>query len=310
MNINFVLMLKFWRAVACCLFIALAAANAGAQAPSASPLPTAQATPTPIPQTQPSPTLESRFFANILRDQRAIWTSPFALKWGAAKWLAPLGFATAALIATDRRTSGELVENGDDQTRLRISRDISQGGEVYTTGAIAAAFYLAGRAEHNARARETGLLGAEALIDGGLVTEALKLVTQRPRPPFDQGRGDFRDDGDSFPSGHATSAWALATVIANEYKHHRFIQIGAYSLAAAVSVSRYTGRNHFLSDVLAGSAIGYGIGRYVYRTHHDPSLDTDNGATGINKFSKLMPFISPRFSPAARTYGLGLAWNF
>ena len=42
--------------------------------------------------------------------------------------------------------------------------------------------------------------------------------------------------------------------------------------AAAVSVSRYTGRNHFLSDVLVGSALGYGIGRRQ-RQHHPRGLD-------------------------------------
>src|SRR5438067_2369095 len=299
MSRNITNMLKAWRAAALCLFIALAAANAPAQSPSASPLPETQ--PQPSPQAQPSPTLESRFFANILHDQRAIWTSPFNLKRGDAKWLAPLGISTAILFATDRRTSGELIENGDNQNRLRISRDISRGGEFYTTGGIAAAFYLVGRAGHNTRARETGLLSAEALIDSGIVVQALKAITQRPRPPADQGRGDFFDGGSSFPSGHAISAWTLATVDAHDFKRHPLVQISAYSLAAAVSISRYTGRNHFLSDVLVGSAIGYGIGRYVYGAHHDPSLDTDSGMTKLKKTSKLIPFASPRFSPAART---------
>src|SRR5439155_937905 len=60
----------------------------------------------------------------------------------------------------------------------------------------------------------------------------------------------------------------LATVIANEYHDHRAVEIAAYGLASAVSISRFTGHNHFLSDVLVGSALGYGIGRYVYKTHH------------------------------------------
>lgn len=305
---NIIIVLKAWRAAVLCLLIALAAASAHAQGPSASPLPDAQ--PTPTPQAQPSPTLESRFFTNILHDQRAIWTSPFHLHRDDAKWLAPLGLSTAVLLATDRRTSGELVENGDNQNRLRISRDISRGGEFYTTGGIAAAFYLVGRAENNARARETGLLSAEALIDSAIVVQVLKEITQRPRPTADQGRGHFFVGGDSFPSGHSISAWTLATVVANEYKHHPVVQISAYGLAAAVSISRYTGRNHFLSDVLVGSALGYGIGRYVYRAHHDPSLDADSTATKYKKTSKLIPFALPRFSPAARAYGLSLAWDF
>jgi hypothetical protein len=75
-----------------------------------------------------------------------------------------------------------LVEDGDNQTRLRISRYISRLGESYATGGVAAAFYPFGRATHNARARETGLLGAEALVDSGIDVQALKTITRRPRP--------------------------------------------------------------------------------------------------------------------------------
>jgi membrane-associated phospholipid phosphatase len=84
-----------------------------------------------------------------------------------------------------------------------------------------------------------------------------------------------------------------------------------YSLATAVSISRFTARKHFLSDVLVGSALGYGIGRYVYRKNHDPSLDSNDGAekTGAAR-SKLLPLVAPRFRPAERAYGLALAWDF
>lgn len=290
----------------CLLTLLALAAQAVAQTPPV--------TSSPAPTPSPTPSLEKRFLGNILRDQRAIWTSPLNLKSEDAKWLVPLGLTTAALIATDRSSTSELVEHGDNQTRLSISHDISQLGAFYTTGGIAAAFYLAGRAGNNEHARETGLLGAEALIDAGIVSTVLKAATQRPRPQFDQGRGDFRDDGNSFPSGHATSAWALATVVAKEYRHRRWVVFSAYGLAAAVSVSRYTGRNHFLSDVLVGSTIGYGIGGYVYHQHHDPRLDTRVGHPQHRiTQSKIIPFITPRYSssPCAdgRTYGLTLAWH-
>jgi membrane-associated phospholipid phosphatase len=169
------------------------------------------------------------------------------------------------------------------------------------------------------RARETGLLGGEALIDTALVYSVLKNVSQRPRPTHDDAHAEFFDGGHSFPSEHAASAWALATVIANEYHGRRAVQVGAYGLATAVSVSRYTGRNHFLSDILVGSAIGYGIGRYVYKTHHDPVLDAygadasqedEAEVRGESARSKLVPFFAPSFSRARREYGLALFWSF
>jgi membrane-associated phospholipid phosphatase len=264
------------------------------------------------PRAKPVSSLEKKFFVNILRDQRAIWTSPFNLHKGDSKWLAPLGLSTVALIATDRRSSGELVEHGDNVSRLRISKDISRVGSMYSTAGVAGVLYLTGRATHNDRLRETGLLGAEALIDGGIVVSALKTASQRQRPPVDHSSGEFFDGGSSFPSGHAISVWSLATVIVQEYGHHRpLVQVGAYGLAAAVSLSRYTGRNHFLSDALVGSAIGYGIGRYVYQKHHDPELDALNEKkTNDLMRCKLFPRILPLYYPRAHVYGGTLAWNF
>src|SRR2546427_3783910 len=260
---------------------------------------------TPTPQASPTRSLERRFFKNILRDQRAIWTSPLHLEGDDAKWLVPLGLATAALIATDRRTAGALH---NDRLRLNISRDVAYLGSAGGASSIAGAFYLIGRATHNARARETGLLGGEALMDGGIVAFAIKHATQRRRPRAPEP-GDFFEGGLSFPSGHTTAAWSLATVVANEYRHNHLVQVSAYGLAAAASMARFTGRNHFLSDVLVGSAIGYGIGRYVYRTHHDPALESTSQATPRAP-SKLLPLIIPRYERSAGHYGVALVWSF
>jgi membrane-associated phospholipid phosphatase len=314
---------RMFRAAALCAVFAAASAGAVAQSPrGAEPL---EDKPKPSATPSPTPKPERRFFADLLRDQRAIWTSPFHLTRGDAKWLAPLGVSTVALMASDQET-GEL---SDSRRRASVSRDISFAGSIYSTGGLATGFYLIGRATGNARARETGRLGGEALINTALVYSVLKNVSQRPRPTVDGAHAEFFDGGHSFPSGHAASAWALATVVANEYHERRAVQVGAYGLAAAVSVSRYTGRNHFLSDVLVGSAIGYGIGRYVYKTHHDPALDASGADTGRedeaasdgangayvetrreSAHSKLVPFIAPSFGGARREYGLALAWSF
>ncbi|MDT4897341.1 MAG: hypothetical protein QOH25_2418 [Acidobacteriota bacterium] len=281
------------------VFIQLVAASAFAQSQPASASPT--------PQALPTPSLERQFFKNIARDQRAIWTSPLHLHKRDARWLLPLGIATAALVTTDPYTA----DINEDRLRNNVSRDISYLGSLYGTGAITGTFYLVGRMTDNARARETGILGAEALLNGELVALVLKNTTQRPRPRSRNGHGAFFRGGQSFPSGHSIASWSLATVVAEEYKDRPVVRFSAYGLAAIVSLSRYTGHNHFLSDVLAGSAIGYGIGRYVYRTHHDPGLDTGEAETTNDTApSRLAPFIIPLYNRPAHTYGLSLAWNF
>ena len=276
----------------------LAVISAQAQAPSP--------TPSPTPQSSKTPTLESQFFKNVVRDQEAIWTSPFHLHGRDARWLAPLALGTAALIATDRRTGDEV---GESTSLLNASRIVSYAGSAYGVGAIAATFYCFGRAKHDARARETGLLGAEALIDSAIVVTALKEITQRRRPLSGPDRGDFFDGGSSFPSGHSIEAWSLAAVIANEYHDHRWVQVGAYGIASAVSLSRFTGRQHYLSDVLVGSAAGYGIGRYVYRTHHRAKRDSGDEEESRGR-SKFFPLIAPEYNRRARDYGVALVWSF
>ena len=272
--------------------------SAQAQAPSP--------TPSPTPQSSKTPTLESQFFKNVLRDQEAIWTSPFHLHGRDARWLAPLALGTAALIATDRRTGDEV---GESTSQLNASRIVSYAGSAYGVGAIAATFYCFGRAKHDARARETGLLGAEALIDSAIVVTALKEITQRGRPLSGRDRSEFFDGGSSFPSGHSIEAWSLAAVIANEYHDHRWVQVGAYGIASAVSLSRFTGRQHYLSDVLVGSAAGYGIGRYVYRTHHRAKRDSGDEEESRGR-SKFFPLIAPEYNRRARDYGVALVWSF
>src|SRR5215831_17431710 len=298
---------NMFTALSRCLALSAVVLSGSLSVYAQNPLPTPTPTPRPAPAPQPSatPTLERRFFKNILRDQRAIWTSPLRLHREDAKWVLPLGVTTGTLIATDRQTADAIARH---QTLQNVSHVISVFGSGYTTGGIAAAFYLLGRKKNDARARETGLLGGEALIDSGIVAAALKSATQRPRPRAGEDRGKFFHGGLSFPSGHAIAAWSLATIVANEYQDNRLIKIGAYGLATAVSVSRFTGHNHFLSDALVGSAIGYGIGRYVYRTRHDAhpgSLSQEPP----HPQSKL-PLIVPLYQRAARNYGVTTIWSF
>lgn len=263
--------------------------------------------PSPTPIASPTPSLERDFLKNVLKDQYAIWTSPLHLRSKDARLLVPLGASSAALIATDKRTAGALNNN---ETRLRLSRDISRFGSGYAVGGTAAAFYLIGKTTKNKRAAEAGILAAEALIDTTIVTQTLKFATQRPRPLSNGGNGRFFTDGNSFPSGHSSSIWSLAAVIDGEYgKKRPLVRYGVYGLAAAVSVSRYTGRNHFLSDIVVGSAIGWAIGHFVYLKHHDATLDAPDITRKTTKLEKYFPLITPNHDARRRIYGANLTWN-
>ncbi len=251
----------------------------------------------------PSPSLEREFFKNILRDQKAIWTAPFQLERRDAKWIVPGSVGLMALFTTDRITGDEMFEA---TRQVRTSHNVSHAGSISGLSAIATTFYLIGRKNNDYRARETGLLSAQALLNTVIAQGALKAVTQRARPLAGVKRSEFFDGGTSFPSGHSTQVWAVAAVVASEYKHRPAVQIAAYGIATAVSVARFTGHKHYLSDVLAGSALGYSIGKFVFDAHHRESLEDDDGA--ISQSAR--PLITPHYSRQARQYGVTLTWNF
>ena len=208
---------------------------------------------------------------NIALDQKTIWTSPFHLHWEDGTWLFPFAAVTAFSVATDRSLVHSL---SSDPRRLNRYRSFSNDGVAALLG-VGASSFVWSYISHDEHERETGILTGEAVIDSLLTTQALKYSFGRERPTADQGRLDFFKGGNSFPSDHAAAAWSAATVIAHEYPGF-VTKTLAYGLATAVSASAVIGKDHSPSDVLVGSALGWLIGRQIYRAHHDPDL---GGAT-------------------------------
>jgi hypothetical protein len=203
----------------------------------------------------------------VLKDQGTIWTSPARIRTKDLIWLAPLAAATGVAIATDHYTMNSVVSQD-----ASFNGDNVNASNVLIGGFIAApvALFGLGQYEHDAKARETGLLGAEAVVDGVVVEQGLKLVFWRERPLMDGSRGLFYQSGaggdSSFPSSHAVLAWSSAAVIAEEYRSP-WVRLGVYSLATGVSLTRVMGQQHFPTDVLVGSAAGWLIGHYVVKMH-------------------------------------------
>ena len=208
-----------------------------------------------------------KFVEHLASDQRAIWTSPARLRLSDADWLLPLGTATGILFATDRDFSRHL---SNSPKVLKDSRDFSNYG-LASMVAAGGGLYVWGRFTHDEHRRETGLLTGEAVIDAVAVNYALKYSFGRERPLTDNYHGAFFDGGDSFPSVHSTAAWAAAGVIAHEYPG-MLPTVLSYGAAAAISASRVSAKQHFASDALVGSAIGFLTAEAVYRMHHDPDL--------------------------------------
>jgi membrane-associated phospholipid phosphatase len=241
--------------------------------------------------------LARKLALNTLLDQKEIWTSPFHKKKADAKWWIGFGAVTAALIATDHHTS-TIFENSQGQ--VSWGNGISKIGAAYTLLPIVAGFYAVGVLRDEPKAREVGVLGAEALLDGLIASEVLKPIAGRNRPNATHDQGHFFDGGASFPSGHAMESWALASVLAHEYGHTKWVPVVAIGLAGVVSAARFAAQQHYASDIVAGGAMGWFIGTYVYHTHEDHALHP-HGRGAFN--------IMPQVQPSSRTFAVSLIYQ-
>jgi membrane-associated phospholipid phosphatase len=170
--------------------------------------------------------------------------------------------ATGVLIANDESVLHQ-VPTSWHNTSITASNTA-----MGAAGATAGGIYLTGLITHNDHAEQTGIRTAEATIDSMIMYGAAKAIFARERPftgPDNEGKffsGNWSNG--SFPSGHAMFTWTVASTVAHEY-HAPWVKFLMYGMAATVSTTRVTARQHFPSDVFVGSVVGYGIGSYVAR---------------------------------------------
>jgi hypothetical protein len=217
------------------------------------------------PGTDPENRLLSPFLKHIVDDQKQFWTVPTHFKVQDLKWIGPFTGITAAFVASDSWWSKQVP-----LSHVSTSKTVSDYG-TYSLIGLGGASFLLGQIKHDDHLSETGLLGGEAAIDATAVAYAFKETTQRQRPFQGTGNGNFFTGGSSFPSEHSAIAWSIASVWAHEYPGW-LSQAAAYGLATTISATRVTAKQHFPSDVIIGSALGWYFGREVYRSHHDPEV--------------------------------------
>src|SRR5258707_2386296 len=205
--------------------------------------------------------------ARFLLDQKEIWVSPAKLRFTDLGWIVPYGGLTSSMSLTDKDAS--LHRSQVPSTVSRYDKIANAGMSAMLGGA--AGMWMLSYPKHNDHWRETGFLAGEAVINSLVVTEAMKYSLGRQRPNEGNGSGPFFNGGVSFPSEHASAAWAAAGVIAHEYPGP-LTKIVVYALAGLPEQSRVRARQHFPSDVFVGSILGNMVAQSVYSQHHDPEL--------------------------------------
>jgi len=187
--------------------------------------------------------------------------------WDSSDWT--LAWAGGAVILgtallLDRPADKALENQGTRAGWNRAAKAMEPFGSVAGVG-IAATLYLAGPL-FGPEVRSTGTDAVVAIAIAELgITLPLKELVGRARPVDNQGTHSFRPfgGGQSFPSGHTTVAFALASVV-SEHADRVWVSCTAYGIAGLVGLARVEERNHFLSDVVAGGLIGTFVGRVVF----------------------------------------------
>ena len=192
------------------------------------------------------------------------------LHWTKAEWMRfAEGTGTVAVLMVADRAAADVVY---DHPAGRLSRIATPWGGQRAVD-LSVLLIGSGLALH-----DDNLLGAgrdafeSQLWAGVVVTPSIKRIAGRARPFLGEGAHSFRPEQGhlgqytSFPSGHATNAFATATAIAEHYDG--VVPYVAYAVAAAVLYSRVNDRVHWPSDVVAGALIGRAVAKSVVFHNH------------------------------------------
>jgi membrane-associated phospholipid phosphatase len=199
------------------------------------------------------------------KDASGILAAP--AHWSGRNWLLFAGTAAAvaalgfvADVPMRRFSQDHQSKAADDFTRI-----VEPFGQQYSL-AVLGAYGIAGFVFHDAPAKDIAIDGAmTSLLTGVIIVPISKRVIGRARPNQGEGADSFHPFNthyESFPSGHATQAFAVASVI-SAHSDNLWVNISAYTLASFVGYARIYHDAHWLSDVSAGALIGTVVGHGV-----------------------------------------------
>ena len=205
------------------------------------------------PSIQPAPVkqqLRSTSYRNFPRD---LWHNFGGLFTRDNALPAAIGFGATVIVASkDDEIASYFLR------RERFAPAARIGGALGNTLVLAAGeggLFLLGQVRDDPKFREISYSIGQALVMDAIILYPLKLATSRERPN--------REDQRSFPSGHATSAFAVAAVLDHYYGPK--VAIPVYALGAFVSFGRMEQNKHYLTDVMAGATLGWLVGKTVTR---------------------------------------------
>lgn len=231
--------------------------------------------------------LDGTYIKSYFSDSWEILKSP--VRWHAKQWAAAAAVSGVTILAY---TQDEVIRDyfQRNQTDARDKASIyffEPLGKGVILIPLSAGLWAYGAIADNTRASRLGLTSIKAMVIATVFTYAIKYATQRHRPQDNEPanpriwEGPFGNyNTTSFSSGHSALVFAAAAVFASEYRDKWWVPVIAYSLAGLAAVSRVYDDKHWASDVIFGSALGFFIGKFVYKsTVNNPRISFIPGAS-------------------------------
>jgi membrane-associated phospholipid phosphatase len=194
------------------------------------------------------------------RVEQSVSTTPTLPQWARGSVVAGGAILAGALLD---KPVDRFMKNHAGASATRTWNNVGKATPVVLAGAAASAVAFG-----DTRMQNMGVISLESVLGAAALSVASKNVANRARPRDELGqwsRSPNRSDA-SFPSNHATVAFAAVTPFAQEYDAPWL-----YGVAAAGSLGRVAGREHWVSDVVAGGVLGFAVGGWLWQTQRDNS---------------------------------------
>jgi undecaprenyl-diphosphatase len=216
-----------------------------------------------------------------LEDAKLYFTAP--VRWDARDWLAFGGSLAAVAVAHefDDDVRDHFVGGRADQG---LGKGDSHGADDALPAAalVAGTWVLAGITHDRGGYRELGSM-LEAAGLSVVTAELLKLSLGRQRPNETADPDQWFKSGNSFPSSHATAAFAIGTVFAEsgDDRYRWLRRVVGYGVAGGTAWLRLDHNAHWTSDVIAGAALGVSTARFTLRRRTGQSTDATTMITPL-----------------------------
>lgn len=211
---------------------------------------------------RPTPTRADDFtLGDVFSDAKDYFTAP--IHWDSSDWMFFGG--SIAVIAVAHQYDGRVRSyyappgaaglKGSDPNSVR---------DAIPAASLVVGTWLVSKFTDNSFANTEAYTMLEAAGFSSITAEALKYAAGRERPDVTTDVNDWRSGGSSFPSLHTTAAFAIGTVFAEsgDDDYRWFRRVVGYGMASATMCLRLRDNQHWLSDTVAGAALGIATGRF------------------------------------------------